>query len=195
MTLLWLCDGLIVTHILLVFVTHQMTIMTKNMIATATLNKYDHEMGMMKTWSKSWQSQPDEEHDGTSNVEPGEVDEVGDEPVGGGVGGPDGSHYLEIGGLTPILASITNFHIGFLGLKKSFFWFRRTTRDKKKRKNQAGKYGPKKKTNRPKSRRRTWGRSIAQQILIRPWWEQWLLICPSWCRQEECTKCRQMYQM
>ena len=101
----------------------------------------------------------------------------------------------KLAGLRPILASITNFHIGFLGLKTSFFWFRRTTRDKKKRKNQAGKYGPKKKTNRPKSRRRTWGRSIAQQILIRPWWEQWLLICPSWCRQEECTKCRQMYQM
>ena len=50
-TLLWLWDDLILTHILLVFVTHRMTIMTKNMIAAATLNKYDHEMSMMKTWS------------------------------------------------------------------------------------------------------------------------------------------------
>ena len=46
----------------------------------------------------SWQSQPEKEHDGASNVYSGEVDEVGDEPAGGGVGRPGGS-YLEIGDL------------------------------------------------------------------------------------------------
>ena len=120
-TLLWLWDDLILTHILLVFVTHRMTIMTKNMIAAATLNKYDHEMGMMKTWSKSWQSQPDEEHDGTSNVEPGEVDEVGDEPAGGGVGGPDGSYYLEIGRAKTNFGQYHQLPHWFSGAKNKFF--------------------------------------------------------------------------